>query len=248
MTELVTGLDLVELQLRIAAGEPLPFTQEDVVLTGHAIEARVYSESPAREFLPATGTVLALREPAGPGLRVDSGLTTGLVVSGDYDPMLAKAIAVGADRAEALARLDGLLADFVVLGVETNLGYLRELLAAPEVAAGRLDTGLIERLGASAAVTPTDSDLIAAALALHAHRPAASGPWATGPWATGPCNSGDGWRAGAAAVPLEYVITSGDDIHSVFVTGDADDATVRIGERRTGACGASRADPTGRTG
>jgi acetyl-CoA/propionyl-CoA carboxylase biotin carboxyl carrier protein len=219
VTELVTGFDLVELQLRIAAGEPLPFKQEDVVLTGHAIEARIYSESPSREFLPATGTVRALREPAGQGTRVDSGLTPGLVVSGDYDPMLAKAIAFGADRAEALARLDGLLADFVVLGVETNLGSLRDLLAAPEVIAGRLDTGLIERLGAPPAAAPTDADLIAAALALHARRPTASGPW----------DRGDGWRAGSVAVPVEYVIGSGDDIHSVFVTGDATDATVRMG-------------------
>jgi acetyl-CoA/propionyl-CoA carboxylase biotin carboxyl carrier protein len=223
VTELVTGLDLVELQLRIAAGEPLPFSQEDVVLTGHAIEARVYSESPSRDFLPATGTVLALREPSGEGLRVDSGLVPGFVVSGDYDPMLAKAIAVGADRAEALARIDGLLADFVVLGVETNIGYLRELLAAPDVAAGRLDTGLIERLGTPHAPRPTDRDVIAAALTLHSH--AASGPWFNGPW-----GRGDGWRAGAAAVPVEYVITSGDDIHSVFVAGNAADATVRIGE------------------
>jgi acetyl-CoA/propionyl-CoA carboxylase biotin carboxyl carrier protein len=132
VTELVTGLDLVELQLRIAAGEPLPFAQEDVVLAGHAIEARVYAESPARGFLPATGTVLELREPAGVGLRIDSSLVPGLVVSGDYDPMLAKAIAYGADRAEALARLDGLLRDYAVLGVETNIEYLRGLLASPE--------------------------------------------------------------------------------------------------------------------
>src|SRR5690606_4668788 len=116
--------------------EPLSMTQQDVVLTGHAIEARIYAESPARGFLPATGTVLALSEPAGAGLRIDSALVPGLVVSGDYDPMLAKAIAHGADRAESLERLDALLRGFAVLGVETNIGYLRDLLAVPEVQEG----------------------------------------------------------------------------------------------------------------
>ncbi|MGV3712611.1 ATP-binding protein [Pseudolysinimonas sp.] len=185
VTELVTGLDLVELQLRIAAGEPLPFGQDDVRITGHAIEARVYAESPARGFLPATGTVLRLVEPTGEGLRVDSSLVEGLVVSGDYDPMLAKAIAYGSDRVEALRKLDTALRGYVVLGVDTNLGFLRDLVAAPEVQAGRLDTGLIDRLGVPVEPEPTDADLRAA-------EAASAGDPGNGPWRL------DGWRAGGA--------------------------------------------------
>lgn len=146
VTELVTGLDLVEQQLRVAAGQPLAFTQDDVRLTGHAVEVRVYAEDPSRDFLPTTGTVLVLDEPAGDGVRVDSALRTGLEIGTTYDPMLAKVVAHGADRAEALARLDAALARTVVLGLRTNVGFLRHVLADPDVRAGRLDTGLLGRL------------------------------------------------------------------------------------------------------
>ncbi|ARU51685.1 hypothetical protein CBR64_09520 [Cellulosimicrobium cellulans] len=155
VTEMVTGLDLVELQLRVAAGAPLGIAQDDVVLRGHAVEARLYAESPERGFLPATGSVLVYDDdgvPAGPGaspLRLDSGIAAGAVVSGYYDPMLAKAVAWGETRDEAVDRLDGLLARTVVLGVETNTAFLRSLLADPDVRAGRLDTGLIDRLVSS---------------------------------------------------------------------------------------------------
>ena len=145
VTELVTGIDLVEQQVRVAAGLALPFTQDEVVLTGHAVEVRTYAEDPARGFLPTGGTVLRLEEPAGQGIRVDSGLLPGSVVGSNYDPMLNKVIAWGADRATALARLDRALADQVVLGVGTNTAFLRALLAHPDVQAGRLDTGLVER-------------------------------------------------------------------------------------------------------
>jgi acetyl-CoA/propionyl-CoA carboxylase biotin carboxyl carrier protein len=148
VTELVTGLDLVEWQLRIAAGEPLTIAQDDVVLTGHAIEARVYAEDPEHEFLPSTGTLVAVVEPSGDGIRVDSGIRTGSEVTADYDPMLAKVIAWGADRAEALRRLDAALAGTAVLGVTTNIPFLRSVLADPDVRAGRLDTGLLGRLPA----------------------------------------------------------------------------------------------------
>lgn len=163
VTELVTGIDLVEQQLRIAAGEPLTLAQDDVAARlsgpgGHAIEARIYAESPSRGFLPATGTVLALHEPTGRGWRVDSGLVEGGVVSGAYDPMLAKAIGFGADRDEAIARLDALLADTVVLGVDTNIDELRAVLADPEVRAGRLDTGLLDRRGTPAAAEPDETE------------------------------------------------------------------------------------------
>lgn len=141
------ALDLVEWQVRIAAGEKLDFGQSQVILEGHAIEARVYAESPAEGFLPATGTVISLDESVAlqPGIRVDSSLLDGLEVSAHYDPMLAKVIAWGADRSQALQRLDAALADYVVLGVPTNVEYLRLLLGDPDVQAGRLDTNLIER-------------------------------------------------------------------------------------------------------
>ena len=145
VTELVTGIDLVEQQVRVAAGLPLGLTQDDIVLTGHAVEVRTYAEDPARGFLPTGGTVLALSEPAGPGVRVDSSLLPGLVVGSTYDPMLNKVIAWGADRATALACLDRALADQVVLGVGTNTAFLRRLITHPLVLAGDLDTGFIER-------------------------------------------------------------------------------------------------------
>src|SRR5262249_4440096 len=124
VTELVTGLDLVEWQLRIAAGQALGFAQDDVSPQGHAIEARVCAEDPSADFLPTGGRVLALREPAGPGVRVDSGLAEGEVVGSAYDPLLAKIIAHGPDRASALRRLDAALAQTSVLGVGTNLAFL----------------------------------------------------------------------------------------------------------------------------
>ena len=146
VTELITGLDLVELQLRVAAGESLGFSQEEVRLTGHAIEARVCAEDPARGFLPSGGTVLALAEPDGGGaVRTDSGLLAGTEVGSTYDPMLSKVIAYGPDRATALRTLRAALADTVILGVQTNAGFLRRLLAHPDVASGDLDTGLVER-------------------------------------------------------------------------------------------------------
>ncbi|WP_163550098.1 biotin carboxylase N-terminal domain-containing protein [Candidatus Frankia nodulisporulans] len=145
VTELVTGVDLVAEQIRIAAGEPLLFGQADVRTAGHAIEARVYAENPARGFLPTGGDVLDFREPAGPTLRVDAGIATGDTVGTDYDPMLAKIVSWGSDRRVALARLDAALARTVLLGVASNIGFLRALLGHPDVRAGRLDTGLIER-------------------------------------------------------------------------------------------------------
>ncbi|HKR48076.1 MAG TPA: biotin carboxylase N-terminal domain-containing protein, partial [Pseudonocardiaceae bacterium] len=128
VTELVTGLDLVELQLRVAAGQPLPLGQNDVRLEGHAVQARIYAEDPARGFLPTGGRVLDLREPSGPGVRVDSGLVPGGTVGSDYDPLLVKIIAHGPDRDTALGRLDAALARTSILGIGTNIGFLRVLL------------------------------------------------------------------------------------------------------------------------
>ncbi|MDH6126557.1 biotin carboxylase N-terminal domain-containing protein [Kitasatospora sp. GP82] len=138
-------LDLVEWQLRVAAGEPLTFSQPDVSFLGHAIEARICAEDPERDFLPTGGRILLLDEPRGPGIRVDSGVGPGADIGSLYDPMLAKVIAYGPDRPTALRRLRAALAETRILGVTTNTGYLRRLLAHPDVAAGRLDTGLVER-------------------------------------------------------------------------------------------------------
>jgi acetyl/propionyl-CoA carboxylase alpha subunit len=143
VTELVTGLDLVALQLRIASGEPLPFAQSDVVRRGAAIECRVTAEDPRRGFLPATGRVALLREPAGPGVRVDSGLFEGLVVTSDYDPLLMKVIAHGVDRTEALARARRAVRETIVAGLPTCLSFHSHVLDEPDFVAGRYDTGYV---------------------------------------------------------------------------------------------------------
>ncbi|ROO84578.1 acetyl-CoA/propionyl-CoA carboxylase biotin carboxyl carrier protein [Actinocorallia herbida] len=189
VTELVTGLDLVELQLRAAAGEPLPFGQADVVLDGHAVEARIYAEDPSRGFLPTGGRILLLEEP--PGARVDSGIVAGGEVGSRYDPMLAKVIAHGRDRAEALRALDSALASYTLLGVPTNTGFLRDLLARPEVGAGELDTGLVERVlpELTGRETPAWVPAAAALARMRAVAPTGDGPW----------DATDGWRLGEAA-------------------------------------------------
>jgi acetyl-CoA/propionyl-CoA carboxylase biotin carboxyl carrier protein len=145
VTELVTGIDIVEQQIRVAAGLPLGLVQGDVHLDGHAVEVRTYAEDPSRGFLPTGGRVLRLDEPTGDHIRVDSSLYEGTVVGSTYDPMLNKVIAWGADRASAFAKLDRALSAQVLLGVGTNTAFLRKLIRHPEVLAGRLDTGFIER-------------------------------------------------------------------------------------------------------
>jgi acetyl-CoA/propionyl-CoA carboxylase biotin carboxyl carrier protein len=144
VTELVCGLDLVELQLRVAAGEPLPISQDEVHLSGHAIEARINAEDATRDFFPAAGQVLAYRRPPGP--RVDDGIEPGSEVTTAYDSMLAKVIVHGEDRDAALTKLDRALAETSILGVTTTTGFLRQLLATDEMRSGQIDTGLIERL------------------------------------------------------------------------------------------------------
>jgi acetyl-CoA/propionyl-CoA carboxylase biotin carboxyl carrier protein len=162
VTEAVTGLDLVELQLRVAAGEELPLTQVEVRRDGWAVEARIYAEDPAAGFLPSSGAVVAYREPT--AVRVDSGIEQGTIVGTDYDPMLAKVVAAGSDREEALAKLRRALGELVVAGPTTNAAYLRALLARPEVRSGEIDTGLIERLGDEVAPPSPSPELAALAL------------------------------------------------------------------------------------
>jgi acetyl-CoA/propionyl-CoA carboxylase biotin carboxyl carrier protein len=202
VTELVTGLDLVEQQLRVAAGEPLTFGQADVRLTGHAVEARLYAEDPARGFLPTGGTALLLREPAGDGVRVDSSLAEGLPVGTTYDPMLAKVVAWGPDRAVALARLDRALAETTVLGVTTNVGFLRSLLAHPEVRAGLLDTGLLERSLDELVAAELPVPAVAAFALARLAELAADG---ADPW-----DQPTGWRPGGRPAPLRWDVAGPD--------------------------------------
>jgi acetyl-CoA carboxylase, biotin carboxylase subunit len=147
VTEMVTGLDLVKLQIRIAAREPLPFAQEHISLTGHAIECRLYAEDPANNFFPSPGTILSYRAPSGPGIRLDDGVYRGFTVPTDYDPMLGKLIAAGQDRAEAIARLRRALGEFSVTGIKTNAALFLRILGDPEFVRGEIYTRwLDERL------------------------------------------------------------------------------------------------------
>ncbi|KAB7754049.1 acetyl-CoA carboxylase biotin carboxylase subunit [Mycolicibacterium mucogenicum] len=224
VTELVTGIDLVELQVRVAAGEALPVAQDDITMTGHAIEARVYAEDPAHDFLPTGGTVLALAEPA--DARVDSGIRAGSVIGSDYDPMLSKIIAYGPDRESARRGLDRALADTAVLGVGTNLDFLRFLLADEDVIAGRLDTGLLDRrTGDYVAAQAGDDEFIAAAAYRWLHSWADAGEL----WATP-----TGWRVGEHA-PTTIRLRAGDRTDHVHLTGTPAAATARIedGEPRS---------------
>jgi acetyl-CoA carboxylase biotin carboxylase subunit len=146
VTELVTGLDLVHLQIRIAAGERLPFTQEEISLRGHAIECRIYAEDPDNYYFPSPGQITLLLLPSGPGIRRDSGMYEGWTVPIDYDPMLAKLIGYGSDRAQATARLVRALNEYFVGGIKTNISLFRRILRDPDFVAGRLDTGYLDRL------------------------------------------------------------------------------------------------------
>ena len=234
VTEMVTGLDLVELQVRVAAGEKLPLVQDDVRLRGHAVEARVYAEDPARGFLPTGGTVLAVRDADGPGVRVDSGLADGTVVGSDYDPMLAKVIAHADDRSAALRKLDAALADTAVLGVDTNIEFLRFLLADSDVTAGRLDTGLLDRRTPDFTPAPVrDDELVAAA----AYR------WLCG-WPTDATDAWQvpsGWRiAGCAPTPFRLHAVERTD--HVWLTGSPRNATATVEGGRTRTLAATLTD------
>ena len=201
VTELVTGIDLVEQQLRVAAGEPLSFTQQDVTFAGHAIEARIYAENPSQGFVPTGGNVLTLREANGEGIRVDSSLVAGSHVGTTYDPMLSKVMARGHDRATALARLDRALAQTVVLGFPTNVNFLRALVRHADVRSGHLDTGLIERelSQLTTAVPPPEAYVAFALDRLLRLYPQGS---VTDRW-----DVPDGWRLGGVAAPISWMLS-----------------------------------------
>ena len=226
VTEMVTGIDLVEQQLRIAAGQKLSIAQDEIVLRGHAIEARVYAEDPAQGFLPTGGPVLNLIEPGGPGIRVDSGLRRGTVVGSDYDPMLAKVIAHADDRPAALRALDRALGDTAVLGLTTNVEFLRFLLTDPDVVSGRLDTGLLDRRAPDFTTTGAgDDELIAVAAYkwLRSWPDTVSELWAVP----------SGWRMGVTA-PTTVRLRAGERTDHVRLTGTPAraDAVVEDGETR----------------
>jgi 3-methylcrotonyl-CoA carboxylase alpha subunit len=225
VTEAITGLDLVEWQLRVAAGEPLPLAQEDIPLSGHAMEARLYAEDPAAGFAPSTGRLWAADFPTGDGIRVDPGVTDSVVVSPFYDSLLAKVIAHGAGRAEALTRLSAALAATRLAGPQTNLAFLAAILRHPEFRSGGVDTGFVERNLEGLTAAPLQRRFAVAAVIEWLRREArnsaagAAGPWAgTGAFEVAgierrsalaltidgePATAHIVWRAGEAEIALE---------------------------------------------
>jgi acetyl/propionyl-CoA carboxylase alpha subunit len=205
ITELVTGVDLVQQQLRVAQGERLTLTQEQLVQRGHAIECRLYAEDPAHGFLPATGRIAVLREPYGPGRRIDSGMTLHTEVTPYYDPILAKLVTYGLTRQEAISRMQGLLREYTVLGVTTNRQFLLDVVSSMAFANGETDTAFIERHFAGWQPQTTVSDEVVALAAL-GEMLQRSGQLANTPLlATGvspeagivsPWHRYDGWRIG----------------------------------------------------
>ncbi len=169
VTELLTGLDLVQWQIRIAAGEPFPYRQSELTRRGHALECRVYAEDPANDFLPSTGKLLQLVEPRGPGIRLDSGITTGGEVSHYYDPLLAKLIVHAEDRPAAIRRMQAALREYVVHGVVTNIDFLQDILAHPEFEDGKVSTTWVEEVFQwQPPAVPADTVLAAAVSELRA--------------------------------------------------------------------------------
>ncbi|HTW58115.1 MAG TPA: acetyl-CoA carboxylase biotin carboxylase subunit [Terriglobales bacterium] len=194
VTELITGLDLVHLQIRIAAGEHLPFTQDDVQIRGHAIECRVYAEDPDNNYFPSPGKITLLLQPSGPGIRRDSGMYEGWTVPMDYDPLLAKLIGYGTDREQAISRLTRALNEYFVGGIKTNISLFRRILRDPDFRAARLDTGFLDRLFKQTESAPANSEVqsrVAEIAVIAAGMFAALGP--------------------AAAVPGERAVSNGSE-------------------------------------
>jgi 3-methylcrotonyl-CoA carboxylase alpha subunit len=215
VTEAVTGLDLVELQFRVAAGEALPFGQDDVAVRGHAVEARLYAEDPERGFLPSTGKLYALRLPDGEGIRVDAGVRAGDAVTPHYDPMIAKVIAHAPTRTAALDRLAAALKATVVAGPKTNIPFLTRLSEAEEFRAGRFDTGFIDRnlAALTAAPGPDVAALAAAMRRLYVRHASKAGKDVGGPW-----DADDGFQ----------LVGSRQVTYSLLVDGERIDAVLRF--------------------
>ncbi|HUJ39653.1 MAG TPA: acetyl-CoA carboxylase biotin carboxylase subunit [Candidatus Acidoferrales bacterium] len=199
VTEMVTGLDLVKLQMRVAAGEPLALRQEEVELRGHAIECRIYAEDPDNNFFPSPGKILSRRVPAGPGIRMDDGVYPGWVVPTDYDPLLGKLIAWGADRQEAIARLRRALEEYSISGIQTNIGLFRRILADAEYTRGEIYTRWLDEWlartaagAASAAPVPESAETAAILAAALFHLSANGANGAAG--AAGQPAEGSAWK------------------------------------------------------
>jgi acetyl-CoA carboxylase biotin carboxylase subunit len=171
VTEMVTGTDLVQLQIRVAQGEPLPFAQSDLAQRGHAIECRVYAEDPDRGFLPSPGRIQTLRVPGGPGIRDDSGVYEGCEVPIHYDPMISKLVTYGASRADAIARMRRAVSEYKLLGIQTTLPFFERVLRHPAFLVGDFDTSFVEKMFAEPATTPAlPIEVAVAAAALRYYR------------------------------------------------------------------------------
>jgi len=225
VTEMITGQDLVEWQLRVAAGEPLPKRQAELAIDGHAIEARIYAEDPDRGFLPSIGRLVHLTPPATDAeVRVDTGVRAGDEISPWYDPMIAKLIAHGEDRATALRRLSEALAAYEIVGVATNVAFLQRVVAHEAFASGNVDTGLIGR-NQSALFAPLpplpDDALVAAALAevdRLATARAVAARATTDPHS--PWHAVDSWWSNSSRHAVSFVFADGEARHEVAVRGD----------------------------
>jgi acetyl-CoA carboxylase biotin carboxylase subunit len=190
VTELVTGLDLVHLQFRIASGEKLPFSQQDVAIRGHALECRLYAEDPDNNFFPSPGKITRLLQPSGPGIREDSGVYDGWTVPLDYDPMLSKLIAYAPDRQTAIARMRRALDEYFIGGIKTNLSLFRRILEDQDFVAARIHTGFLDRMLASKAQADAASNGLAEMAAVSAALFAASAPVMNGRNGNGAANGG----------------------------------------------------------
>ena len=219
VTEMITGLDLVKWQLEIAAGNPMPLKQDEIQMRGHAIEARIYAENPAKGFLPSTGTLRHLRLPDD-SARVDSGVRQGDAITPYYDPMIAKLIVWGEDRQIALGRMRAALAACEIVGVSTNVEFLARTVASKAFSSADLDTGLIERSRAElfpADAGPSDEDLAAAALAeLLAEQAQAAAAASASADPHSPWNTVDGWRLNLGS-HHELVFAFGETLHPVQI-------------------------------
>ena len=225
VTEMVTGTDLVEWQLRVAAGEPLPAAQSGLSLEGHAVEARVYAEDPVHGFLPATGVLTHVEAPMESAhLRIDCGVRQGDAITPHYDPMIAKVVAHGADRGTALERLAGALRTFEIAGVTTNMAFLSRLVADTRFRSGAVDTEFIDRALDTLLARDPVPDAVLAAAAMHAAgafaRPAAGSRW-NDPWSTLV-----GWRLWGAAEQRVHLEVDGDAVEALVAYQD--DGTCRI--------------------
>ncbi len=247
VTEMITGLDLVEWQLRVAAGEALPCRQQDLAIRGHAIEARLYAEDPARGFLPATGRLARLRFPkTGPQLRIDSGVREGDAISPYYDPMIAKLIVAGKDRPTAVARLDRALAQTRIEGVATNLAFLRQIAGQPDYRAGRIDTAFVARHGDRLLAADLDEAALAlAGLAVLLRREAEAGAAAresSDPFS--PWQATDGWRLNTERLSLLRFEAAASSTVDIEVRPAAPGVRLGFGGREVAASGRLAADGT----